>query len=158
MTTPDTFVAVLTYKGVDRILREGGTQSWRADGNRLRKTPWVVCARHLHGPHKPDDYDSDHKQAFMIAEIDDVVDADDGDGRKKITFRRFATFDGPIIPFAGKNPVQYFSLSAMGIDPEALTWKEFTSAAPISVVDRARGMIAEHYGVHPEAVQITITH
>ena len=153
----DTFVAVLTYKSVAHILREGGTQSWRADRKRLRNTGWVICARNLHGPYKADEHDVEHKQAFLIAEIDEVVDADDGDGRQKITFRRYATFEGPIIPFAGKNPVQYFSREDLDIDWHDLEWQTVeTPPEPKSTVDQAKAMVAEHYGVAPEQVEISV--
>ena len=160
MPVPDTFVAVLTYKSVDQILREGGTQSWRADRNRLRNTGWVICARNHNGPYayKSEAEDVEHKHAFLIGEVGEIVDADDGDGRQKITFERYALVDGPLIPFAGKNPVQYFAYDALDIDVNALTWIDVDAAPePKAVVDQAKDLVAEHYGVPPENVRITIT-
>lgn len=154
---PDTYVAVLTYKSVPHILKDGGTQSWRADRKRLRNTGWVICARNLHGPYKAEEDDVEHRQAFLIAEIEDVVDADDGDGRQKITFRRYATFEGPIIPFSGKNPVQYFDREDLDIDMHALEWQTLEDEPePLSAVDQAKALVAEHFGVYPEQVEISV--
>ncbi|UTC29151.1 hypothetical protein BAMBUS_00680 [Brevundimonas phage vB_BpoS-Bambus] len=161
LARPDTYVAVLTYKSVDQILREGGTQSWRADRSRLRRTGWVICARNLHGPysHKGETADVEHKHAFLIGEVGEIVDADDGDGRQKITFERYALVDGPLlIPFKGKNPVQYFDSGDLDIDLNALIWIEVDPIQePKAVVDQAKDLVADHFGVPPENVRITIT-
>jgi hypothetical protein len=147
-------VTVLTCKSVEHMISDRGTQSWRADRSRLKGCDYVVCARNQYGPYRAEGTE-EHRHAFLIGRISDVVDADDGDGRQKIVFTSYALVEGPEMPLKGANPVQYHeSLEALGIDVDALEWKEM--AAPVSPIIRAKEMLAAAYQVPVEAVEINI--
>lgn len=157
-------VSVLTYKSVEHMLGDGGSQAWRADRKRLRKAKYVVAARHAHGPYKSEGSEA-HKHAFLIGKITEIVDADiDGEAhdpsappRNKIMFTEYALIEGPELPLSGQNPVQYWeSLAALDIDESALNWLTAPEPVVLSPMDRAKAIVAEAHGVTPDRVDITI--
>lgn len=157
-------VSVLTYKSVEHMLRDGGSQAWRADRRRLRRATYVVTARHARGPYKSEGPEA-HKHAFLVGKITEVVDADiDGEAhdpdekpRNKIMFTEYALIDGPELPLAGQNPVQYWdSLSDLNIDEAALNWQTAPEPVVLSPMDRAKEIVAQAHGVSADRVDITI--
>lgn len=145
---------VLTYKSVDHMVGDGGTQSWRASRRRLRKATYVVCVRNQHGPYRAEG-DEPHRHAFLVGKIVDVVDADNDPSRQKILFSAYALVDGLEMPLNGANPVQYWKdLKALGFDEGALEWRE---GNPKSAITRAKELVAAAHGVPVEAVQISIS-
>jgi hypothetical protein len=158
-------VSVLTYKSAGHIVGDGGSQAWRADRSRLRKAKYVVAARHAHSPFKAEGPEP-HRHAFLVGLISDVVDADrdfeaehhpETKPRNKIMFSRYALIDGPELPLAGQNPVQYWAnLAALKIDEEALEWIDTPKPVTILPMDRAKAIVAEAHGVTPDRVEITI--
>ena len=147
-------VTVLTFKSFEHIVGDGGTQSWRGDRARLKRCEYVVCARNRTGPYRAEGPE-EHRHAFLVGKISDVVDAEEGDGRQKIEFSAYAHVDGPEMPLRGANPVQYHdSLDVLGIEPDALDWRPLD--APLTPVMRAKHMLAEAYSVPVDAIEINI--
>src|SRR5215217_205721 len=66
---------VFTYKSVEHILKDGGTQSWRMHPSHIGTFSYVVCARNrrnaeVEGPEA-------HGSAFLIGRVRDVVPSTD---------------------------------------------------------------------------------
>ncbi len=150
-------VTVLTFKSVEHIVGDGGTQSWSANRAHLKKCEYVVCARNQNGPYKAEGSEP-HRHAFLIGRISNVVDAEDGDGRNKIEFSEYAVVLGPEMPLSGANPVQYHSsLETLGIDLVTLHWTAVEAPpAPLSPIMRAKVMLSAAYDVPVEAIEVHI--
>ena len=62
---------VFTFKSIERLLREGGTSSWRLRRSNARACEFAVCTRNARdsrteGPEP-------HQSAFMVGKVKDVV-------------------------------------------------------------------------------------
>lgn len=164
---PDQAAVVFTAKSSERILREGGTSSWRLDRNHARQCYFAVCTRNAHadwveGPEA-------HHSAFLVGKIRDVVPSPDSDGRYLIQFSEFARVDIPDAWKGDRNPIKYASLEEIGIDPENLKWEPMptpvesptiginapTANTPLTIAE-AKKSLAITFGVPPEAIEITI--
>lgn len=116
-------VMVMTARGPDRILSEGGSQAWVLNPNNARKHDYLVTVQNQHngrwgGATEP------HGTAFLIGRIRDVVPADDDGGgvRYKIEISDYARINIPC-DWKGRNPVRYISLDQLGIDPSKLDFQ-----------------------------------
>lgn len=167
-------VVVFTAKSIDRLLREGGTSSWRLDRNHARKCAFAVCTRNAYadwveGP-------EEHHSAFLVGKISDVVPCPEegGNGRYLVQFSEFARVNIPDAWKGDRNPVKYGSLEDLGIDPSTLTWEAMpvagltpapssekrvqdaaVVAGPLTMAEAKKGL-ALTFGVAPEAIEITI--
>lgn len=163
---------VFTSKSVERILKEGGTSSWRLDRNHARRCAFVVCTRNAssdwaEGP-------EDHRAAFLVGKVRDVVPSSEYQGRYLIEFAEYAQVNIPNVWKNDRNPVRYVDIRDLGIDPEKLNWqplampsksradgqtdragKSRNSTASLTLEEAKRGL-ALTFGVSPEAVEITI--
>jgi hypothetical protein len=160
---------VFTAKSIDRILREGGTSSWRLDRNHARQCGIAVCTRNanadwVEGPEA-------HHSAFLVGKVRDVVPAPDYEGRFLILFSEYALVDIPDVWKGDRNPVKYASLEEIGIDPSSLKWEPMpaamaapaiqatgaptTAGGSLTLAEAKKGL-ALTFGVSPEAVEITI--
>lgn len=178
-------VVVFTARSVERILREGGTQSWRLDRNHARQCNYAICTRNAHpGPNEVGAEGpslEEHRSAFLIGKVRSVVDAfaTENDktwqGRHLIQFSQFALISIPNVWRGNRNPVGYRTMAELGIDPAMLKWEDTpTSAAasqlfplvatprasaatvaPLTMADAKRGL-ALTFNVPPEAIEITI--
>lgn len=164
---PDEAAVVFTAKSIKRILREGGTSSWRLDRNHARQCVFAVCTRNanadwVEGPEA-------HHSAFLVGKIRDVVPAPDSDRRYLIQFSEYARANIPDAWKGDRNPVKYASLEEIGIDPSSLKWEPMpapgepptpgvialTAVAPLTMAEAKKGL-ALTFGVPPEAIEITI--
>jgi hypothetical protein len=176
----DTIAIVFTARSVERILREGGTASWRLDRKHARRCTYAVCTRNAH--HDAADGSEAHRSAFLIGRISDVVLAPDdlglvgdtpqvaGKHRYLIQFSEYARLNIPEFWKGDRNPVKYGTLEQLGIDVSTLTWEPMPAALePISGVIPFKGAsvgaltmaqaktgLALTFGVPPEAIEITI--
>jgi hypothetical protein len=81
----DRAIVVFTFKSVERLIREGGTSSWRLDRNHVRLCAFAVCTRNTKRNEAAEDdlRDSadvddtpkteDHQSAFLVGKISNVV-------------------------------------------------------------------------------------
>ena len=154
---------VFTSKSLETMKAEGGTGNWAGKEERLKHTKWVVAARNLKSAWTQGD--EPHGSAFLIGRVSGVkaAPAPESD-RFVIQFDRYADLSIPKAWTNNRNPIAYTSLSALGIDPEKLEWKNFPIPtpqgtqvdAPANVIDQARTMIAHALSIPPEAVKITV--
>ena len=168
-------VVVFTAKGIERILREGGTSSWRLDRNHARQCVFAVCTRNsyadwVEGPEA-------HHSAFLVGKVKDVVPSPyHEDDRYLIQFSECALVNVPEVWKGDRNPVKYSTLEELGIDPSTLKWEQLaesagapeaappeaapkvmplTASAPLTMAEAKKGL-ALTFGVPAEAIEITI--
>jgi hypothetical protein len=167
-------VIVFTAKSIDRLLREGGTSSWRLDRNHARKCTYAVCTRNanadwVEGP-------EEHHSAFLVGKVSDVVPCPEyaDKSRYLVQFSEFARVNIPDAWKGDRNPVKYGTLQELGIDPSTLKWEAMPVAAstpaptsekpvepspvasgPLTMAEAKKGL-ALTFGVAPEAIEITI--
>lgn len=168
----DEVAVVFTAKSVERILREGGTSSWRLDRNHARKCVYAVCTRNanadwVEGP-------EDHHSAFLVGKVKDIGPSPDTEGRYLIEFTEYARVKVPDVWKGDRNPVKYAAIEDLGIDFTKLDWKpmpartEATKATsvrreanqtatlgPLTMAEAKKGL-ALTFGVPAEAIEITI--
>lgn len=135
MTTP--CLSVLTARGVNRLLSEGGTQAWRLKPENVQKVRYCICVQNQRNGHWGG-ADQPHHHAFMVGKIADVVASPEGRAdRYLVVFSEYARIDHPNAWPGLRNPVRYASLEEFGIsDPDALEWHPM----PADLVD----MSSEH--------------
>jgi hypothetical protein len=169
---------VFTAKSTERILKEGGTASWRLDRNNARQRPYALCTRNAHadwveGP-------EEHRSAFLLGKVSDVVptrdvlEGENADNRYLIRFSEYAKLDMPDVWVKGdRNPVKYTTLEELGVDPSQLTWEAMPEPGvvpymsmvaddgrpaedkPLTMAEAKRGL-ALMFNVPPSAIEITI--
>jgi hypothetical protein len=126
----DSTVVTFTGRGIERLLKEGGTKSWVLDAKRVRKTKYVVCVQNRdqvdnHG----DDWgkaSAQHKEAFFVGKIADVILVEakkDVPKRWLIKVNEYAEINIPNMWTGNRNPVSYTSLTELGIKEEDLIFK-----------------------------------
>jgi hypothetical protein len=161
-------IVVFTAKSIERILREGGTSSWRLDRNNARQCEFAICTRNANadwaeGP-------EEHHAAFMVGKVKNVVPSPDRKGNYfLIQFSEYALVNVPEVWKGDRNPVKYGTLEDFGIDPSTLEWQAmpkatsttvaipptYTGPTPLSISEAKNGL-ALALGVAPEAIEITI--
>ena len=169
---------VFTAKSIERILREGGTSSWRLDRNHARQCAFAVCTRNAYadwveGPEA-------HHSAFLVGRVRDVVpcaatpENDESEkNRYLIQFSEFARVNVADVWKGDRNPVRYVTLEELGIDPSTLKWEvmpksdnapelvgQVTSlkslgVQPLTMAEAKKGL-ALTFNVAPGAIEITI--
>lgn len=173
----DAVVVVFTAKSVERLLREGGTSSWRLDRNHARQCALAVCTRNAHASWC--EGQEEHRSAFLVGKISDVVPTEptpendeSEEGRHLIKFSEYAEVNIPNVWKGDRNPVKYTTLAEIGIEPSTLAWKpmpERSSVEPetqvacvqprglqsLTLAEAKRGL-ALTFNVPPEAIEITI--
>lgn len=173
-------IALFTAKSVERIIREGGTASWRLDRNNARRCTYAVCVRNAHADWG--DGKEQHHNAFLIGKVADVVSTaptpennESPKDRFLIRFSEFARIDIPDAwPKGYRNPVRYLTLEGLGIDPAKLKWETMPksteapsaeddeAAAPAArsgealTIAQAKHGLALTFGIPVGAVEITI--
>ena len=64
----DQCLVVLTARGFERIISEGGSQSWRLKPDRAERREFCVCVQNRHNGHWGG-ADQEHHHAFLIGRI-----------------------------------------------------------------------------------------
>src|SRR5689334_4812454 len=113
-------LTVFTAKSIERLLREGGTSSWRLNPAHARRCTFVVCTRNTRAHWG--DGDEPHGSAFLVARIGDVVQCEataendeSEEDRFLIRFTEFARINIPNVWNGQHNPVRYTTLEELGI-------------------------------------------
>jgi hypothetical protein len=147
---------VFTAKSIERILKEGGTSSWRLDRNHARQCPYAVCTRNAHADWV--EGSEPHHSTFLVGRVLDVVPANpsaENDKRAKnrllIRFSEFARDNISDVWRGDRNRVSYRSLEELGINSAALKWEVYTHGA-LSLADAKRGL-ALTFNVPAEAIE-----
>ena len=169
----DKALVVLTGKSKDRLRKEGGTRDWALRPAVVRGFDYVVCARHANPPYDPGPgaRPEPHGAAFLVAKIADVKPTGSENGRERylVTFAEVADVLVPDFWDGSRNPVRYMDvddIKARGIDFDALDFRPFTppeiedeetdeGVTPLTILAAKQGLAA-HFGVPPDAIEITI--
>lgn len=172
--TEDTIV-VFTAKSPNRIVQDGGSQSWVLDLIRARQCTYLVCTQNQHNKHDYADATEPHGSAFLLGRISEIREPTDPDdsGRWMVAISEYARINVPNAWDGLRNPVRYKSLADLRINLEGLEWLpveavrrpdpppragEPTSseAEPMLTIAEAKKRLAVTFGVKPDAVEITI--
>jgi hypothetical protein len=173
-------IVVFTAKSAARIIREGGTSSWRLDPANARRCTYAVCVRNAHS--NWGDGTEAHHTAFLIGKVSGVVPTEptpENDeapqDRYLIQFSEYAELNVPESwPKGYRNPVRYSMIGdELLLDPTGLDWKPMPEATeaptpegpvapaagktnrPLTIAEAKQGL-ALTFGVPTEAVEITI--
>lgn len=168
---PDAIV-VFTAKSPERIVQEGGSQSWKLKPAHAKLCTWLVCTQNRHhANHEFSDATKAHGAGFLLGRISGVRESEKHGDRWLIVISEYARIDVPDLWDHGRNPVRYTSLAELGINPDELSFhavpggddglskreRKTTAAATteLTIADAKRALAAT-YGVKPEAIEITI--
>jgi hypothetical protein len=170
-------IVVFTAKSIERILREGGTSSWRLDRNHARRCSLVVCTRNSYADWA--EGDEPHRSAFLVGKVSNVAACDptpenheSPEIRYLIQFSEFARVNVPDVWKGDRNPVRYSTVEELGLDVSAFKWEVMPDAEssshvilpgaatgatvqPLTIAEAKRAL-ALTFNVAPEAVEITI--
>ena len=167
-------IVVFTARSPERIVREGGSQSWVLNAARAKQCNWLVCTQNCHNPdHEFSDATEPHGTAFLLGKVSGVrqSEEDESDDRWLITISEFARISVPNVWDHGRNPVRYASLEELGISLDGLEFqpvpqtgsasspaamKLAESGVPLLTIAEAKKALAATYGVKPEAIEIII--
>ncbi|MBT2324758.1 hypothetical protein J7E62_20680 [Variovorax paradoxus] len=110
------------------MVSQGGIGPWKLDQDRASACLYVVAVRNRGGD--VDEEGFDHRTAFMIGKISEIVQAGH---RHVIAFSEYATFDIPNAWDGSRNPVAYTNLDKLKIDPATLEWRKLPGSSPFNV-------------------------
>jgi len=170
MTEVENAIVVFTARSPDRIVREGGSQSWVLNAARAKQCTWLVCTQNRHNAdHEFSDATEPHGSAFLLGKIAAIRQSqEEGDAdRWLIAISGYARINVPDAWDHGRNPVRYTSLAQLGIDPSKLKLEPMpqgetahppTGKAGVAMltIPEAKKALAATFGVKPDAVEITI--
>ena len=167
-------ITVLTARGIQEILKTGGSQAWRLDASHAAKHQYLVCVQNS----KKDwgSQEAKHHHAFMVGQISGVSRAPEHSKRWIINIDSYAEIDIPDQWDGNRNPVSYRNLESMGIDITRLDFKPVSKvtssvlndvktvdereenkvfSTPLNIKDAKAGL-ALYFGVSEDDIQITI--
>lgn len=119
-------IAVFTGRSKEHILELGGTAAWRLHARRAADCRYAVCTRSgvdwVEG-------DEPRGSAFLVGKVSAIADAPDTPGRHLIRFSEYAEVAVADAWQGWRNPVRYTTLEELGIDIDALEFKEMPKSA-----------------------------
>jgi hypothetical protein len=161
-------VFVLTGRGIETMLAEGGSQAWTIDANRVKECEYVVCIQnHKQGHFSPDQLSAPHHTAFLVGKLAGTstpdIGNDDKGTRKKLVFSEYAEIDLADKWPGHRNPVFYGTLEDFGINVMELHFQpmpvqppvEPTMQQPLTIAEAKSGL-ALTFGVMPSDIEIVI--
>ena len=160
-------VCVLTARGIEMILAEGGSQAWVLDAKRARACQYVICVQNRGFADDWGKVSAPHHTAFIVGRLKDVVrsteDPTAKDKRWLLVFSEYAEIDVPNAWPGNRNPVLYTDLESFGIKLEELKFHPMPEqeepappiAAPLTLAEAKAGL-ARTFGVAPTDIEITV--
>ncbi len=158
-------IAVFTRKSAQEIIDKEGSEAWVLNPDNARRHRYLVCCRNA----KRADVHADepHAAAFLVAVIDDLQPLARnarGQQRYRIRFIKYAHVLRLHAWKDWRNPVRYTSLEELGIDLDALEYKEVKDlfdlepTPPIRklTIAEAKQGLAAMLDISPDAIEITI--
>jgi hypothetical protein len=167
----DNCILVFTSRTIERMKAEGGSQAWVLDATRARTYPYLVCSWNPTGEFAQANQGLEHGEGFLVAPIAAVEPAPESPDRYILRFTEFARVKVANVWRGKRNPVNYTTLSELGIDPDSLAFEkaERRSAPEPSVVggspssnlgplsiSAVKPRLAAYYNVPVEAIEIII--
>jgi hypothetical protein len=158
-------VCVLTARGIEMILAEGGSQAWVLDGKRARACGYVICVQNRGFADDWGKVSAPHHTAFLVGKLKDVVRSqeEDCENRWLLTFSEYAEIDMADAWPGNRNPVLYTSLEQFGITLADLNFQPMpdqeirpaAQAEPLTIA-QAKAGLARTFGVSPAEIEITV--
>jgi hypothetical protein len=158
-------ICVLTARGIERILTEGGSQAWALDARRARNCEYVVCVQNRGFADDWGRVSAPHHTAFLVGRLKDVAPSqeEDSEGRWILRFSEYAEVDIPNAWPGFRNPVNYTNLEHFGIDVTTLLFHPMPEPPPASdkvlrplTMLEAKEGLALTFGVAPDKIEIII--
>lgn len=164
----NTALIVFTYRTVEQIKNEGGSQAWSLRPANARKCEYLVCTRNRYQPNAGTE---PHQSAFLVGRISSVDVSPERGDRWIVRISEYALVSMPNVWPGSRNPVWYSDLETLGIDPSKLDWEPMplggisaaANMAPLPddggeelSVDELKAAVAAAYGVGIEQVEVTI--
>ena len=160
-------VCVLTGRGVEMMLEQGGSQAWVIDANRVRECEYVVCIQNHHQDYFPkNQLSAPHHTAFMVGKLVGTAtpdpENDDKGNRKKLVFSEYAEIDLADKWPGYRNPVFYSTLEDVGIELASLKFQPMPLQVPAAdksqsmTIAQAKEGLALSFGVTPDAIEIVV--
>lgn len=174
MNDTEDAIVVFTARSPERIIREGGSQSWILNPARSKLCTWLICTQNRRNPdHEFSDATEPHGSGFLLGKVSAVRKSqEEGDGdRWLIAISEFALINVPDLWDHGRNPVRYTSLEKLGISLDGIEFQSIPqdveapprseqsapgAPAAMLTIAEAKKALARTFGVSPEAVEITI--
>jgi hypothetical protein len=118
-----TAVVTFTARNIQWILNDGGSQAWRLDVDRARRSEFLVCTQNCHNKDGFGHPMAQHRAAFLIGRISDVVASQERPDRWLIEISEYTECNIPNTwgKFGHmRYPVWYTTLEELGIDADNL--------------------------------------
>ena len=154
-------VVVLTARGKTRILKEGGSQSWRLNAHNAGMCDYLVCVQNR--KQSWGEPEADHHTAVLVGKISSISQSqeEDADGRWIINISEYADISIPNMWDGNRNPVSYSSLEEMNIDLNELKFTKLNEDNSSKTLDKisipeAKRLLANYFDVPQENISITI--
>lgn len=163
-----TVLTVFTFRPIELILEEGGSQAWALNADNARRCTRLVCTRNrFHEGSGPEE----HGAAFLVGKISGIEPSPENPERFIVRISEYALLEPqPIVWPGARNPVWYVEdLSDLQIDESALEWHAMPETgaqnadAPILndrpsklTIAEAKAALAVTFGVSPEDIEIII--
>ena len=160
-------VCVLTARGIEKILEEGGSQAWVLDAKRARGCQYVVCIQNRGFTDDWGHVSAPHHTAFVVGKLKEVVRSkeDDCENRWRLVFSEYAEIDVENAWPGNRNPVLYTDLEQFGIKLDELEFHPMPEQEPLPEAKRqvgpltmaeAKAGLAQTFGVEPSDIEITV--
>lgn len=167
MNTEQNVICVLTARGLETILSEGGSQAWVLDAKRAKQCSYVVCVQNRGFADDWGHASAPHHTAFLVGKLDRVERSKEEPNSKRwiLIFSEFAEIDVENAWPGYRNPVYYTDFKALGIELEKLEFQPMPEDLPDETVDsntaaltiaQAKEGLAMTFGVKPEDIEIII--
>lgn len=168
-------LAVFTFRSIERILREGGSQAWNLDPKNAIQCKYLVCCRNQFAKGGAEGAE-EHGSAFLIGKISGVEPAPERPERYIVRISEYAIINPrPVVWPGSRNPVWYVNeLSDLQIDEVPFDWQPMperneatpqdaqtvsstSSAASVRLtIAEAKAGLAATFGVSPEHIEIIV--
>ena len=157
-------VVVLTARGFDTVLRDGGSQAWVLDAKRARTCQYVVCVQNHGFANDWGHVTAPHHAAFLVGRLKSVEPSqeEDCENRWILKFSEYAVIDIPNAWPGNRNPVYYAELESLGIDINRLEFRPMPTSSqeesplkPLSLAEAKAGL-ALTFGVDVGAIEIVV--
>jgi len=171
-------VVVMTARGPDRILQEGGSQAWVLNPKNAAKHDYLITVQNRHNGQWGGATEA-HGTAFLIGKISEVVPSPEpkSKGRYLIKISEYVRISIPC-KWRGSNPVRYLDIQTeFSIDPDTLDFlpmpapavlhPDTNEEAPLEgdfepneelvlSIAQAKAGLAANFGVRVDQIEIVI--
>lgn len=122
-------LVVYTCRGLERILREGGSQAWRLSTRHAGKMKYIICIQNRNfdwgNPSHP------AGTAFLVGKISGIRKvsvSENGVVRKIVEISEYAEVNVPWKWQNGRSPIAYMKLGEFGLSVDKLEFKPVVAA------------------------------